>query len=191
MIFFELFYTFFLIGLFTFGGGYAMIPMIQEQVVSKGWISESNLTDFIAVSEATPGPFAINISTFVGNSVGGVFGAICSTIGVILPSIIIILIIAIIMKKFMKNKYVQGALSGVRPVVLALILSTAFVLFIKVLFFKGTSFKGEFEFDIRSFTLLVILSSMLFIYKKVKKKNLGAIKLLGLSALLGIIIFTV
>ena len=191
MIFFELFYTFFLIGLFTFGGGYAMIPMIQEQVVSKGWISESNLTDFIAVSEATPGPFAINISTFVGNSVGGVFGAICSTIGVILPSIIIILIIAMIMKKFMKNKYVQGALSGVRPVVLALILSTALVLFIKVLFFRGTSFKGEFEFDIRSFTLLVILSSILFIYKKVRKKSLGAIKLLGLSALLGIIIFTV
>lgn len=191
MIFFELFYTFFLIGLFTFGGGYAMIPMIQEQVVSKGWITESSLTDFIAVSEATPGPFAINISTFVGNSVGGVFGAICSTIGVILPSIIIILIIAMIMKKFMKNKYVQGALKGVRPVVLALILSTALVLFIKVLFFKGNSFKGEWEFDIRSFTLLVILSSMLFIYKKVKKKNLGAIKLLGLSALLGIIIFTV
>ena len=191
MIFFELFYTFFLIGLFTFGGGYAMIPMIQEQVVSKGWINESSLTDFIAVSEATPGPFAINVSTFVGNSVGGVFGAICSTIGVILPSIIIILIIAMIMKKFMKNKYVQGALKGVRPVVLALILSTALVLFIKVLFFKGNSFKGEWEFDIRSFTLLVILSSMLFIYKKVKKKNLGAIKLLGLSALLGIIIFTV
>ena len=74
MIFFELFYTFFLIGLFTFGGGYAMIPMIQEQVVGKGWITEANLTDFIAVSEVTPGPFAFNISTFVGNTVGGVFG---------------------------------------------------------------------------------------------------------------------
>lgn len=191
MIFFELFYTFFLIGLFTFGGGYAMIPMIQEQVVSKGWISESNLTDFIAVSECTPGPFAINISTFVGNSVGGAFGAICATVGVILPSIIIILIIAMIMKKFMKNKYVQGALKGVRPIVLALILSTALVLFIKVMFFRGNSLLGEFEFDIRSFTLLVILSSLLFIYKKVHKKSLGAIKLLGLSALLGIIIFTI
>ena len=191
MIFFELFYTFFLIGLFTFGGGYAMIPMIQEQVVSKGWITESSLTDFIAVSEATPGPFAINISTFVGNSVGGVFGAICSTIGVILPSLIVIIIIAMIMKKFMKNKYVQGALKGVRPVVLALILSTAIVLFIKVIFFKSSSLTSEFEFDLRSFTLLIILSSMLVIYKKVKKKNLGAIKLLGLSALLGIVIFTV
>ena len=168
-----------------------MIPMIQEQVVSKGWITESNLTDFIAVSECTPGPFAINISTFVGNSVGGVFGAICATVGVILPSIIIILIIAMIMKKFMKNKYVQGALKGVRPIVLALILSTALVLFIKVMFFRGSSLLGEFEFDLRSFTLLVILSSLLFIYKKVHKKSLGAIKLLGLSALLGIIIFTV
>lgn len=191
MIFFELFYTFFLIGLFTFGGGYAMIPMIQEQVVSKGWITESSLTDFIAVSEATPGPFAINISTFVGNSVGGIFGAICSTIGVILPSLIVIIIIAMIMKKFMKNKYVQGALKGVRPVVLALILSTAIVLFVKVIFFKSSSLTSEFEFDLRSFTLLIILSSMLVIYKKVKKKNLGAIKLLGLSALLGIVIFTV
>ena len=165
--------------------------MIQEQVVSKGWITESNLTDFIAVSEATPGPFAINISTFVGNSVGGTFGAVCATIGVILPSIIIILIIAMIMKKFMKNKYVQGALNGVRPIVLALILATALLLLIKVIFFKSNSFNGEWEFDIRSFALLIILSGMLFIYKKVKKKSLGAIKLLGLSALLGIIVFTV
>ena len=71
MIYLQLFYTFFLIGLFTFGGGYAMIPMIQEQVVGNGWITEEALTDFIAISEVTPGPFAINISTFVGNSVGG------------------------------------------------------------------------------------------------------------------------
>ncbi len=191
MIFFELFYTFFLIGLFTFGGGYAMIPMIQEQVVGKGWISESNLTDFIAVSEVTPGPFALNISTFVGNTVGGVFGAICATIGVILPSLIIIIIIAMIMKKFMTNKYVQGALAGVKPIVFALILSTALVLLIKVIFFNGNAIKGDLQFDIRSLTLLIILSSILVIYKKTQKKNLGAIKLLGLSALLGIIIFTI
>ena len=191
MIFFELFYTFFLIGLFTFGGGYAMIPMIEEQVVSKGWVSESALTDFIAVSESTPGPFALNISTFVGNSVGGVFGAICATVGVILPSLIIIVIIAMIMKKFMKNKYVQGALGGVRPIVLALILSTTIVLTIKVIFFRDNSLQGEFEFDLRSFTLLLILSSFLVIYRKTHKKSLGSLKLLGLSALLGIIIFTV
>ena len=121
MIFFELFYVFFLIGLFTFGGGYAMIPMIQEQVVDRGWISSNALSDFIAISESTPGPFAINIATFVGSETAGIFGSICATLGVILPSFIIILIVAYIMNKFLNNKYVRGALDGVRPVILALI----------------------------------------------------------------------
>ena len=191
MIYFQLFYTFFLIGLFTFGGGYAMIPMIEEQVVGNGWITESALTDFIAISEATPGPFALNISTFVGNSVGGVFGAICATIGVILPSLIIIIIIAMLMKKFMKNRFVQGALTGVKPIVLALILSTALMLFIKTIFFNGNAIQGDLQFDLRSLTLLMMLAGLLVIYRKTHKKSLGAIKLLGISALLGIIIFTV
>lgn len=191
MIYLQLFYTFFLIGLFTFGGGYAMIPMIEEQVVGNNWISEKSLTDFIAISEATPGPFALNISTFVGNSVGGIFGAICATIGVILPSLIIIIIVAMIMKKFLKNRFVQGALAGVKPIVLALILSTALLLFVKTVFFNGNAIKGDLSFDIRSFTLLIILTGLLIIYKKTQKKNLGPIKLLGISALLGIIIFTI
>ena len=191
MIYLELFYTFFLIGLFTFGGGYAMIPMIQEQVVGRGWISEKSLTDFIAIIEATPGPFAINISTFVGNSVGGIFGALCATIGVILPSLIIIIIVAMIMKKFIANRIVQGALAGVKPIVLALILSTALLLFVKVVFFNGNAIKGDSQFDIKSLTLLIMLSGFMVIYKKVKKKSLGAIKLVGLSALLGLIIFSI
>ena len=168
-----------------------MIPMIQEQVVGNGWISEKALTDFIAISEATPGPFALNISTFVGNSVGGVFGAICATIGVILPSLIIIIIVAMIMKKFMKNRFVQGALAGVKPIVLALILSTTILLFIKTIFFNGNAIKGDMEFDIKSLTLLIMLSGIMIIYKKTQKKSLGAIKLLGLAALFGIIIFSI
>lgn len=191
MIYLQLFYTFFLIGLFTFGGGYAMIPMIQEQVVGNGWISEKALLDFIAISEVTPGPFAINISTFVGNSVGGVFGALCATIGVILPSLIIIIIVAIIMKKLVGNKFMQGALTGVKPIVLALILSTAILLFIKVIFFNGNAIKGDLQFDLKSLTLLLMLGGFLIIYKKTKKKSLGAIKLLGLAALFGLIIFSV
>lgn len=191
MIFFQLFYTFFLIGLFTFGGGYAMIPMIEEQVVGNGWISDKALTDFIAISEVTPGPFAINISTFVGNSVGGTFGAICATVGVILPSLIIIIIVAILMNKFFKNKFVQGALKGVKPIVLALILSTAILLFTKVIFFNGNAIKGDLQFDIKSLTLLIILSNVMIIYKKTQKKSLGAIKLLGLAALFGLIVFSV
>ena len=191
MIFFELFYTFFLIGLFTFGGGYAMIPMIQEQVVGKGWISADALTDFIAISEVTPGPFALNISTFVGNTVAGPFGAFCSTIGVILPSLIIIIIVAMIMKKFISNKYVQGGLNGVKPIVLALILSTALLMFIKVIFFKGQSLQSEFSFDRKSLVLLISLVIYMFIYKIINKKSLNPIKLLGLSALMGLILFSV
>lgn len=191
MIFFELFYTFFLIGLFTFGGGYAMIPMIQEQVVGKGWISSSALTDFIAISEVTPGPFALNISTFVGNTVGGPFGAVCSTLGVILPSLIIIIIVAIVMNKFITNRFVKGALNGVKPIVLALILSTALILLIKILFFNGQSFQSEFNFDKKSLTLLILLFSYTFISKKINKKSVSPICLPGISALLGIIIFSV
>ena len=189
MIYFELFYTFFLIGLFTFGGGYAMIPMIDEQVIGKGWIDSSSLTNFIAISEATPGPFALNISTFVGNKVGGVFGAVCATLGVILPSLIIIMIIAALMSKFIKSKYVQGALFGVKPIVLALILSTAITMLCKVVFFGGHSLQGEFIFDLKSLTLFLVLVGIKFIYKKVKKKSLGPIRLLGLAAVLGFFIF--
>lgn len=189
MILFELFYTFFLIGLFTFGGGYAMIPMIQEQVVNKGWISEAALTDFIAISEATPGPFAINIATFVGNSVGNVGGALLATLGVILPSLIIIIIIAAILKRFIKNRFVQGALKYVKPVVLGLILSTAITICLKVTMFQNGSLQSSINIDKKSIILLVMMIGFMLIYKQVKKKSLSPLKILGICGLLGIIIF--
>lgn len=190
MIFFELFYVFFLIGLFTFGGGYAMIPMIQEEVVGRGWISSNALSDFIAISESTPGPFAINIATFVGSETAGIFGSICATLGVILPSFIIILIVAFIMNKFLNNKYVKGALNGVRPVVLALILSTAIIFLFKLMLYSGNDlFSQTISFDIKSVTLLIMMSGYLFIYKKVNKKSLNPIILLLICAGLGIILF--
>ena len=96
MIFLDLFATFFMIGAGTFGGGYAMLPMIQEQVGLR-WgdiISQQSMIDFVAVSESTPGPFAINMATYVGCEVGGVFGAFCATMGGVVPSFVIILIVA-------------------------------------------------------------------------------------------------
>ena len=94
MIFLELFWVFFLIGAFTFGGGYAMLPLMQAEVTAKGWISNEAVVNFIAVSESTPGPFAINMATYVGSEMGGVLGAACATLGVVLPSFVIILIVA-------------------------------------------------------------------------------------------------
>lgn len=126
MLLFKLFITFFKIGLFTFGGGYAMIPMISDEVIANGWATQQLLTDFIAISESTPGTFAINVATFIGMDQMGVLGAVIATLGVIMPSFIIILIIAKFFGKFSDNKYVKAFLWGVRPVVVGLIMSATF-----------------------------------------------------------------
>ncbi len=121
MILLELFVTFFKIGLFTFGGGYAMLPLIQEEVLAKNWSTNSELLDFIAVSESTPGPFAINIATFLGSEMSGVLGSVCATLGVVLPSFIVILIVAQFFEKFKNNGIVKGCMSGLKPAVIGLI----------------------------------------------------------------------
>lgn len=193
MIFFELFYTFFYIGLFTFGGGYAMIPLIEEQIKAHEavWgVSSEILTDFIAVSESTPGPFAINIATFIGSQAGGVLGSICATLGVIMPSFIIILLIAIVMKKVMKNRFVKGALAKVGPVVIALITYTAINFFIKMVLFQGHAVNScDIAFDRASLAIFLLVGLFTLIHKNEKKKSLNPILILLISAVLGIIVF--
>lgn len=137
MILFELFYTFFTIGLFTIGGGYAMLPLIQERVVQNGWLDPSQIIDFIAVSESTPGPFAINIATYVGIEMGGILGAVCATLGVVLPSFIIILIVARCYERFKTSRIVAGAMTGLRPVVIGLIGSAVLSMALEVFFAAG------------------------------------------------------
>lgn len=121
MIFLELFLTFFKIGAFTFGGGYAMLPLIQTEVTAKGWISAEEIVNFVAVSESTPGPFAINMATYVGSEMGGVFGAFCATMGVVLPSFVVILIVAQFFQKFKSSRVIRGCMSGLKPAVIGLI----------------------------------------------------------------------
>ena len=121
MIYLELFFTFLMIGAFTFGGGYAMLPLIQEEVAAKGWVDAAALVDFVAVSESTPGPFAINMATYVGAEVGGVLGSVCATLGVVIPSFVVILIVAKCYDKFRQSKVVKGCMSGLKPAVVGLI----------------------------------------------------------------------
>ena len=128
MIFLTLFLTFFKIGAFTFGGGYAMLPLIQEEVLRHGWVAESDLINFIAVSESTPGPFAINMATYIGSQVGGdygfwgsIFGSACATLGVVLPSFIVILIVARFYEKYKQSRIVKGCMNGLKPAVVGLI----------------------------------------------------------------------
>lgn len=123
MIFWELCFAFFKIGAFTFGGGYAMLPLIQEEVLKHGWMSMEQLVDFVAISESTPGPFAINIATYVGTETAGVAGSLCATLGVVMPSFIIILLVAHIYEKFQRSAFVRGVMSGLKPAVIGLIAS--------------------------------------------------------------------
>jgi chromate transporter len=128
MIYLILFWTFFKIGLFTIGGGYAMIPLIRQAVVEEhAWMDETQFTDFVGISESTPGPFAVNISTFSGvqaaHQTGAhpFFASICSTLGVILPSILIILMIAGMFHLLLRHWSVRAALQGARPAVIGLL----------------------------------------------------------------------
>ncbi len=181
MIYFDLFLTFLKIGLFTFGGGYAMLPMIQEEVAAHGWLNQSELINFIAVSESTPGPFAVNIATFVGTRTGGIFGGLCATLGVILPSFVIILIVARCYQKFKSNKLVVGAMNGLKPAVVGLIAAALLSLSGTVFFPQGLSATvfgtAHFYVSLGIFAVAVVLAF----------KKLHPILIVLISAVIGII----
>ena len=181
MIYFALFLTFLKIGLFTFGGGYAMLQMIQEEVAAHGWLNQSELINFIAVSESTPGPFAVNIATFVGTRTGGIFGGLCATLGVILPSFVIILIVARCYQKFKSNKLVVGAMNGLKPAVVGLIAAALLSLSGTVFFPQGLSATvfgtAHFYVSLGIFAVAVVLAF----------KKLHPILIVLISAVIGII----
>lgn len=120
----QLFSSFFRIGLFTFGGGYAMIPLIEREAVDRrGWIKREDILDILAISESTPGPLAINSATFVGYKVAGVVGSTLATLGVVLPSFIVICIISLVLEQFMANQCVAWAFQGIRSGVIVLMVN--------------------------------------------------------------------
>ena len=135
----TLFLSFLKIGAFTFGGGYAMLPLIRDEAIARGWLTDAELVDFMAVSESTPGPIAVNLATFVGCRVGGVAGAACATMGVVLPSFVVILLIAAFYEKYKKARFVQGVMTGLKPAVAAMIASAALSVGAAALFPAGFS----------------------------------------------------
>lgn len=181
MIYFQLFIEFFKIGLFTFGGGFAMIPLIKDTVLEHGWLSIEEFTDFIGVCESTPGPIAINMATFVGSTQGGLLGSICATIGVILPSLIIIIIIAAVLSNLTKNKYFKAFLKGVKPIIVALILSTGVILLAKIF---GFSLTNSSNIHIPSILCFGLITIVYIIETKIIKKKASSIQIIFLSALL-------
>ena len=178
MIYINLFFTFLKIGAFTFGGGYAMLPLIRASITENNWMDDDQILNFIAVSESTPGPFAINVSTYVGMEAGGIFGSVLATLGVVLPSFIIILIK--LYDKFKTNKYVQGAMSGLKPAVIGFIATAVLSTGITVFFPTGIKLEvmGTFAF----ITSVIIFVSMLIL----ALKKVHPIIIIGISAAAGI-----
>lgn len=195
MIYLKLFWTFFKIGLFTIGGGYAMIPLINAEVIANGWLTEGMLIDFIAISESTPGAFAINIATFVGTETAGFFGAVCTTLGVITPSVIIIFVIAKFFNKLTEKQLVKDAFSGLRPAVVGLI-AYAFINLTVQVIFAGVTLNDMSTFRFTDYWA-IILFVMLFALSKLKlpikgkKVKFHPILLILVSAGLGMLVYGV
>ena len=172
MIYLELLWTFLKIGTFTFGGGYVMIPLIQAEVAAHHWMDATSLVNFIAVSESTPGPIAVNVATYVGAEVGGFFGAVCATLGVAFPAFFIILVVAKCYEAFRASKWVTGCMSGLKPAVVGLI-GTAVLSIGRTVFFSS---------EVSVITLVIFAISF---YLAFKKKS--PILIICIAALLGIL----
>jgi len=161
-VYFSLFWSFFQIGLFSFGGGYASLPLIQNQVVElHGWLTLTQFTDLITISQMTPGPIAINASTFVGTRIGGVWGAVAATLGCVLPSCLIVSLLAFLYMKYNKLTLVQGILNGLRPAVVSLIASAGVGILIVALWGENGIAAGSFDY-----LACALILTALFILRK-------------------------
>ena len=190
MIYLRLFFSFLMIGAMSFGGGYGMISLVQETVLSNGWLTEGEFLSFIAVSESTPGPLAVNMATFIGSSQGGFLGALLATLGVVLPSFLILLLIASVLKNLTKYAGVNAFLSGVRPCVVALILATALRMACNTLLgFSGMH--SPLHWDPRAVCVLLLLLLFHTAWKVLRKKTPSPILMIGLSAALGLLFWGV
>lgn len=185
MLYLELFWSFFQVGMFSFGGGMAAMPLIQKQVVDlHNWITLTQFTDLITIAEMTPGPIAVNSATFVGTHIAGPLGAIIATFGCILPSCIIVLLLAWLYSKYSDLFAIKGALNGLRPAVVALIASAGVSILILALWGEeGLSNLGNINF-----IALALFAGGLFILRKFK---VNPIKVMMLCGVIGGFVYSI
>jgi Chromate transporter. len=183
MIYLQLFWTFFQVGLFSFGGGYASLPLIQHHVVeNNGWLTETEFIDIITISQMTPGPIAINASTFVGTKVAGLAGSVIATAGCVTPSFLIVLLLARLYYKYRNLSAVQGIISGLRPAVVALITAAGMGIF-RTAMRQTESFPFSLA-NINWTAFGIFAVSFLLLWKT----RLGPIQVMLLSGLAGVVI---
>ena len=178
MIFLKLFLGFLKVGCFTFGGGYGAVPLIRDVVLGNGWMGDEMLTYMIAVSESTPGPIMVNMATYIGSSQAGILGAAIATTAVVLPSFLIILLIATLFGAILKNPYAQAVLRGLKPCVIGIVIATG----IRMTCESAAT-------DLRAVVLTAVLVAVMILSKHFLKKKLPPTYLILLSAIAGIIIY--
>jgi len=187
MIYLRLFFEFFKVGLFAVGGGLSTFPFLEAMSKKTGWFTLSDLVNMIAVSEATPGPIGVNMATYAGVISAGTLGGLISTLGLITPSVIIILIVAKFLDKFRNNFYVESAFYGLRPAVLGLIAAAGFSVFKNTLFSIDALFNGDGFFKIADIKAIIIFAVSFLLIKKLKVSPILCI--LG-SAVVGIALYS-
>ena len=164
MIYLQLFFAFMQIGAFSFGGGYAAMPLIESQVIDRyGWLTRADFADLVTIAEMTPGPIAINAATFVGNLTAGIPGALCATTGLILPPCIFATVLAYLYKKYKDLSLMQGILQSLRPTVVALILTAGLRILLPAVFADGTVSPAAGNVNVR--TVVYFLAALLCLRK--------------------------
>ena len=189
MIYLQLFFTFLKVGAFAFGGGYAMLSLIGASVLQYGWMTEEELLNFVGVETVIPGPIAVNMATYIGYEQGGFLGALLATIGVVLPSFIIILVVVALVKNLLKYPPIKTFIASMRPALGGLIVSVAITMALKVFFAVDTIKNISFSFDWRTLVVLAVVITIPIIWKRFKKKDFSSILLVVISGLMGMVLF--
>ena len=182
MIYLELLLGFLKVGLFSFGGGYAAVPLIRETVLAYGWLDDTRLSDLIAISESTPGPIMVNMATYVGATQGGIPGAIIATTASILPAFLIVILFMKLMQKAFKNEHINAALDGVKPAIAGLILATG-------VFMAANNIVPDMLFDLNATLLTAALALIYFGSRLIVKKGISPIVLILISAVAGVVLY--
>ena len=185
MIYLQLFLGFLKVGCFAFGGAYGAIPLIRDVVMSYGWLSDEMLTYMVAVSESTPGPIMLNLATYIGSNQAGFLGAVIATLTVVLPSFLIILLVTVLLKTALKNKYVQAILGGLKPCVVGIVLATG----IHMAFTNCIGSIFDVVFNCNAIIITILLIASMLGYKHFRGKKLSPIMLIVISAVSGALVY--
>lgn len=185
MIYWKLFWDFFRVSCFTFGGAYGAIPLIRDMVMGNGWISEDRFAYMIAVSESTPGPIMVNMATYIGSDQAGLLGSLVATVGVVLPAYLVILLIVSVLGNFLKNPYVQAVLQGLKPCVTGIVLATGAYMVVH----NALPMAGGAAVDLPALLITGVLGAVMLVYPKITKKKLSSICLVCIAAVVGVVVY--